>query len=67
MKLHQPCPNCGSSDALSVYADGGAKCFSCGWVWKQFEKGDVKKVADYVTDPVLEDCVFNALRHFGLI
>ena len=46
VKLHQPCPNCGSSDALSVYADGGAKCFSCGWVWKQFEKGDVKKVAD---------------------
>lgn len=28
---------------------------------------DVKKVADYVTDPVLEDGVFNALRHFGLI
>ena len=46
VKLHQPCPHCNSSDALSVYADGGAKCFSCGWVWKQFEKGDVKKVAD---------------------
>ena len=28
---------------------------------------DVKKVADYVTDPVLEDGVFNALRHFRLI
>jgi hydroxymethylpyrimidine pyrophosphatase-like HAD family hydrolase len=28
---------------------------------------DVKKVADYVTDPVLEDGVFNALRHFNLI
>ena len=28
---------------------------------------DVKAVADYVTDPVLEDGVFNALRHFGLI
>ena len=28
---------------------------------------DVKKVADYVTDPVLEDGVFNALCHFGLI
>lgn len=41
VKLHQPCPHCGSSDALSVYADGGAKCFSCGWVWKQFDK-DVK-------------------------
>lgn len=28
---------------------------------------DVKKQVDYVTDPVLEDGVFNALRHFGLI
>ena len=27
----------------------------------------VKQVADYVTDPVLEDGVFNALRHFHLI
>ena len=27
----------------------------------------VKRQADYVTDPVLEDGVFNALRHFGLI
>lgn len=44
VQLHQPCPHCGSSDALSVYADGGAKCFSCGWSWKQYEKGDVKTV-----------------------
>ena len=28
---------------------------------------DVKAVADYVTDPVLGDGVFNALRHYGLI
>ena len=27
----------------------------------------VKEQADYVTDPVLEDGIFNALRHFGLI
>ena len=27
----------------------------------------VKSVADYVTDPVLGDGVFNALRHYGLI
>ena len=27
----------------------------------------VKQQADYVTDPVLSDGVFNALRHFGLI
>jgi twinkle protein len=26
---HNPCPTCGSSDAMSVYADGGTHCFSC--------------------------------------
>ena len=25
---HQPCPDCGSSDALTIY-DWGTKCFSC--------------------------------------
>ena len=39
VELHKPCPHCGSSDALSVYSDGGAKCFSCGWSWKEFRKG----------------------------
>jgi twinkle protein len=28
LKTHQPCPDCGSSDALTVY-DWGTKCFSC--------------------------------------
>lgn len=27
---HQPCPDCGSSDALTVNTDGSTKCFSCG-------------------------------------
>jgi len=26
---HQPCPACGSSDALAVYTDGHTFCFSC--------------------------------------
>ena len=26
---HQPCPDCGSSDALSEYDDGHTHCFSC--------------------------------------
>ena len=25
---HEPCPKCGSSDALARYADGGAHCFN---------------------------------------
>ena len=27
---HQPCPDCGSSDALLINEDGSTKCFSCG-------------------------------------
>ena len=30
VKTHQPCNDCGSSDALSINADGSTKCFSCG-------------------------------------
>lgn len=26
---HEPCPECGSSDALARYSDGHAHCFSC--------------------------------------
>ena len=26
---HQPCPDCGSHDALAVYSDGHTYCFSC--------------------------------------
>ncbi len=26
---HQPCPDCGSSDALAKYSDGHSYCFSC--------------------------------------
>lgn len=26
---HEPCPNCGSSDALARYSDGHGHCFSC--------------------------------------
>lgn len=27
---HRPCPDCGSSDALTINDDGSTKCFSCG-------------------------------------
>ena len=26
---HEPCPDCGSSDALATYTDGHTYCFSC--------------------------------------
>lgn len=30
LRTHQPCDDCGSSDALTINADGSSKCFSCG-------------------------------------
>ena len=30
IKTHLPCEECGSSDALSLNADGSTKCFACG-------------------------------------
>lgn len=33
---HEPCPNCGSSDALARYSDGHGHCFSC----LHYEHGD---------------------------
>ena len=34
--IHQPCPDCGSSDALTINEDNSTKCFSCG----VFKPGD---------------------------
>lgn len=28
-KVHQPCPDCGSTDALTINKDGSTKCYSC--------------------------------------
>lgn len=37
---HEPCPSCGSSDALGRYSDGHGHCFSCG----HYEHGDGETV-----------------------
>ena len=37
-KYHLPCPECNSSDALSVNEDGSAKCFSCDKFFPKFEQ-----------------------------
>ena len=43
---HQPCidPDCGSSDALSVFKNGSAKCFSCDKIWSPAEYQRVKEI-----------------------
>lgn len=38
-RSHQPCPDCGSSDALAMYDDDHTYCFSCG-VYNKGENDD---------------------------
>ena len=51
---HQPCPQCGSSDALSVNTDGSTKCFACGeWtpsakVNTQHTKATMTKTTNFI-------------------
>ena len=37
-KVHQPCPLCGSTDAVGVNEDGSAKCFSCDAFMPNYEE-----------------------------
>ena len=37
VQAHLPCPSCGSSDALTTYADGSSYCFSCETYFKPQE------------------------------
>lgn len=52
---HTPCPECGSSDANSLYSDGHTFCFSCGaHKTDEGEEGAAPsrpaKTADFLTD-----------------
>ena len=50
-KYHLPCPECKSSDALSVNEDGSAKCFSCD---KFFPKYEQNTEDDFYQEPPKE-------------
>ncbi len=41
VKYHQPCPKCGSSDAVSIDAAGDGYCFSCTGYLKNHDKEEV--------------------------
>ena len=49
VKFHQPCNECGSSDAASVNDDGSAWCFSCNKYFKDYSTSEVQQ-PDTVTD-----------------
>lgn len=40
---HEPCPNCGSSDALAVFSDGHKYCYSCTTYFRPDESLDKPK------------------------
>jgi|TARA_R110001592_G_scaffold320546_1_gene598506 twinkle protein len=47
IKYHVPCHDCGSKDAVSVNADGSAKCFSCDKFYSNYE-GNVTSMEKYI-------------------
>lgn len=50
VRMHQPCSDCGSSDALSEYTDGGTRCFSC-WTFTPPTKGEQEPSSSGETAP----------------
>ncbi len=40
VQTHLPCPDCGSSDGLSINTEGWSKCFVCGKNTKVDDNGE---------------------------
>ena len=57
VKLHQPCLDCGSHDALTYYDDGSSYCFSC----NTYRKGTVKEIR-YMDEISLEENKWDELK-----
>ena len=49
VKFHQPCNDCGSSDAVGVNDDNSAWCFSCNKHFKNYGTAEVQQ-PDTITD-----------------
>lgn len=45
---HQPCTNCGSSDALMINDDGSTKCFSCGVFTPAVKNSSAEMPKDFI-------------------
>ena len=57
IKTHQPCDQCGSSDALSYDDEGGSHCFSCGHTTqgnKEVQGADIISLKEAVDGEELE-------------
>lgn len=53
LRTHLPCPDCGSSDALSEYTDGHTYCYSCNALHNSNETMTTK-YDDFITDMTLK-------------
>ena len=62
VKYHVACPECGSSDAVSVNEDGSAKCFSCGVFMQDYSGKDV--IGNYARNQGSSE-VKKSLVHFS--
>lgn len=50
LRAHLPCPDCGSSDALSEYTDGHTYCYSCNALHNSDETEPTTKYDDFISD-----------------
>lgn len=54
LRAHLPCPDCGSSDALSEYTDGHTYCYSCNALHNSDETETTTKYDDFISDLALK-------------
>lgn len=54
LRAHLPCPDCGSSDALSEYTDGHTYCYSCNALHNSDETEPTTKYDDFISDMALK-------------
>lgn len=54
LRAHLPCPDCGSSDALSEYTDGHTYCYSCNALHNSNEETTTTKYDDFISDMELK-------------
>jgi hypothetical protein len=67
LAVHQPCEDCGSSDALAVY-DWGSKCYACGTTKKMNTNNEFKPQLTTVKTTMtnIHDIMYSSVSERGL-
>jgi twinkle protein len=67
LRAHQPCPDCGSSDALTYY-DWGSRCFSCGKATRNKRDDEPVQTLTKVTTRLsnVHEMQFESIKERGL-